>query len=130
LLVYGLDIDAAAKQGRYLAVDAADALAMFMIEGMPDPVRFMQAFGNLILTAARAAGGEHPRVAIFGECVQLLWAEGNAEAAIKMEELGNHLPRKYDVDILCGYSVNDFQNGMNDHVFQRICAEHSAVHSR
>jgi hypothetical protein len=53
-----------------------------------------------------------------------------AEAAIQVEKLGNQLAKTYDVDILCGYSLGSVQGGMNRHIFQRIRAEHSAVHSR
>jgi DNA-binding NarL/FixJ family response regulator len=126
LKAYGLDIGVAIEQGRYIALDAADALATFMLRGKPDPTRFMQAFGDLIMTAAKAAKVETPRVAIFGECVHLLWEQGNAEAAIQMEKLGNQLANKYDVDILCGYFLD---GRMDVHIYQRICAEHSAVHS-
>ena len=56
--------------------------------------------------------------------------QGNAEAAIQMEKLGNKLTKIHDVDILCGYSVGSVEGKMDDHVFQQICAEHSAVHSR
>jgi hypothetical protein len=38
--------------------------------------------------------------------MHLLWAAGNAEAAIQMEKLGNQLTKIHDVDILCGCSVN------------------------
>jgi len=127
LEVRGLDIGAAIKQGRLVALDAADVLSAFLLNGMPDPALFMKAFGNFIPRAANAAKVEHPRVAIFGECVHLLWAEGNAEAAIATEELGNQLIKTYAVDILCGYSVG--QGGMDSQTFQRICAEHSAVYS-
>jgi MEDS: MEthanogen/methylotroph, DcmR Sensory domain len=130
LQAYGLDVDAAIKQGRYFALEAADVLSTFMLNGMPDPVRFMDAFGTLILIAAKAAKGEHPRVAIFGECVHLLWALGNEEAVIQMEKLGNRLTKRYDVDILCGYSLGGFSNAMDNHIYQQIRAEHSAVHSR
>ena len=127
LEVRGLDIGAAIEQGRLVAVDAADVLSAFLLNGMPDPALFMKAFENLIPRAANAAKVEHPRVAIFGECVHLLWAEGNAEAAIATEKLGNQLIKAFAVDILCGYSVG--QGGMNGQIFHRICAEHSAVHS-
>jgi hypothetical protein len=100
-----------------------------MVDDTPDPVRFMETFGNLIGTATKAATSEHPRVVIFGECVHFLWAQGNAEAAIQMEKLGNLLTRTYHVDILCGYSVGSVQGGMDTHVLQQICAEHSAVHA-
>jgi DNA-binding NarL/FixJ family response regulator len=125
----GLDIGALIEQGRYIAVDAADALSTFMVDAMPDSVRFMTQLGNLLVTATQAAKGGQGRVAIFGECVQLLWAQGNAEAAIQLERLGNQLATTYDVDILCGYSVGD-QGGADSHFLQRVCAEHSDVHSR
>jgi hypothetical protein len=59
----------------------------------------------------------------------LLWAQGNGEAAIQVEKLGNQLAKMYDVDILCGYSLFGVEGGMAPQIFQRICAEHSAVHS-
>jgi DNA-binding NarL/FixJ family response regulator len=129
LQAYGLDMGAAIEQGRYIALDAAEALSIFMVDGMLDPDRFMAAFGNLIQTAAKAAKGEHPRVAVFGECVHLLCGQGNVEAAIQMEKLGNELANLYDVNILCGYSLAGV-GGMQSPTFQRICAEHSAVYSQ
>jgi hypothetical protein len=61
--------------------------------------------------------------------VHVLWAQGNAEAAIQVEELGNKLTQIHAVDILCGYSVGTVEKRMDNAVFQRICSEHSAVHS-
>lgn len=129
LEAYGLDMGAAIEQGRYIALDAADTLSTFVVNGMPDPARFVEGFGNLVLTAAKAAMG-NPHVALFGECVHLLWAQGRAEAAIQLEKLGNQLAQTYNVDILCAYSVGNIQGGMDSHCFKRICAEHSAVYSR
>jgi DNA-binding NarL/FixJ family response regulator len=126
----GLDIGAAIQQGRYIALDAADTLSTFMLNGMPDPTRFLNLFGSLIATAAEAAKGEQSRVAVFGESVHLLWAQGNAEAAIRVERLTNQIAKTYDVDILCGYSLSSVQGGMDSRIFERICAEHSAVYSR
>jgi DNA-binding NarL/FixJ family response regulator len=126
----GMDIAAAIEQGRYISFDAADALSTFMINGMPDPAQFLNLFGNLITRAADAAKGEPARVAVFGEGVHLLWAQGYAEAAIRVERLTNLIARSYDVDILCGYYLSIVRGGMDSHIFQRICAEHSAVCSR
>jgi DNA-binding NarL/FixJ family response regulator len=130
LQAYGLDVGAGIEQGRYIALDAADALPTFMLNGMPDPVRFMKVLGDLVATAAKAGKGERGRVAIFGEMCHLLWAQGKAEAAIQVEKLGNLLVKRYDVDILCGYSLGSVRGGMETHIFQEICAEHSAVYSR
>jgi hypothetical protein len=48
---------------------------------------------------------------------------------IQDEKLCNELTKIYDVDILCGYSVENIQGGMDTHRFQQICAQHSAVYS-
>ena len=129
LQAYGVDLSMAIQQGRYFALDAADVLSSFMRGGRPDPALFMRAFGDLIAVALKATIVEHPRIAIFGECVHLLWAEGNPEAAIQMEKLGNELTKQYDVDILCGYIVGQVQDGIDHSVYHRICAEHSTVYS-
>jgi hypothetical protein len=96
---------------------------------MLDPVRFLNLFRDLIVTAAEAAKGEPARVAVFGEGVHLLWAQGKAEAAIQVEGLCNQLAKAYDVDILCGYSLRGVQGGMESPIYEKICAEHSAVYS-
>jgi DNA-binding NarL/FixJ family response regulator len=128
LEAHGVDIAAAIDQGRYISVDAADALSAFMVNRTPDPARFLKLFGDLIVKVAAAAKREQARVAVFGEGVQLLWAQGNAEAAIQVERLTNRIVKTHDVDILCGYSLGTVQ--MDSHIFQGICKEHSAVYSR
>ena len=125
LSAFGLDIGAVIGQGRYIAVDADETLSTLVLNGMPDPAQFMKAFDDLILRATKTAKG---RVAVFGECGSLLLAQGNAEAAIRIEKLGNQLSGKYDLDILCGYSVNGLRGAMDEQRYQRIQAEHSAVH--
>jgi DNA-binding NarL/FixJ family response regulator len=124
----GLDMRAAIEGGRYIPLDAADTLSAFMVNAMPDPVQFLELLGDLTMTAMEAAKGEHTRVSIFGEMCHLLWAQGNTEGAIQIEKLGNKLTNIHPVDILCGYSLGS-EVAMNDDVFQRICAEHSAVRS-
>ena len=62
-----------------------------MLNGMPDVVRFLKLFDDLVVTASKAVKAEQARVAIFGEMCHLLWAQGNAEAAIQVEKLGNQL---------------------------------------
>jgi DNA-binding NarL/FixJ family response regulator len=130
LYAHGLDMSAAIEQSRYIALDAAETLSRFMHNRMPDPVRFLRLLGDLTARAIAGSKAEHGRVAIFGECVHLLWAEGNPEAAIQVEKLGNELAQRYDVDILCGYRLGSFQAGIGSHVFEQISAEHTLVYSR
>jgi DNA-binding NarL/FixJ family response regulator len=127
LETFGLDIRTVIKQGRYIALDATDTLLQFMANGRPDPIRFMEKFGNLIQTASRDARDSQRRVAVFGEGVQILLEKGNVEAAIGIEKLCNRLTQSYNVDILCGYFLGDVAVRVNDPIIQRISAEHSAV---
>ena len=124
----GLDMQAALDEGRYVALDAYHALSMFLVNGAIDPSRFLEGLGDLIVGARETTKVENPRVSVFGECVHLLWADGNAEAAIQMEKLGNKLTQIHEVDIFCGYSFSNSAMEMNHNLFQRIRAEHSAVY--
>jgi hypothetical protein len=74
-----------------------------------------------------AANAQHPRVAVFGEAVALLWAEGNVEAAIQLEKLGNDLAKTHEVDILCAYPLS-LHIQKDGHAFRTVCEEHSAVY--
>jgi len=85
--------------------------------------------GGLIEAAAKAAISEQPRVAVCGEGVALLHAEGKADAAIRIERGCNDLTKTYEVDILCAYPLSSFHGVEDEHDFQIICAEHSAVYS-
>jgi len=125
----GVDINSAVEQGKYIALDAAGALATIMTGSEIDGVRFFTFFDEMIRKAAEAATTGQCRVAIFGECVHLLFPQGNAEAAIKMESLANQLANKHDLDILCAYSLESFQGDLGGHLFEKMCVEHSAVHS-
>jgi DNA-binding NarL/FixJ family response regulator len=126
----GVDTDGALQQGTYISLDATDTLSAIMVNGLPDPIRFFERIGGSIEAVARAAKSKEPRIVVFGEAVALLHAEGNVDAAIRFEQLGNDLPKTYKVDILCAYSLSSFHNVEDEHVFQSISAEHSAVYSQ
>jgi CheY-like chemotaxis protein len=126
----GCELAEAMKQGRYLDLEPWDLLSIFLVNEQPDAGRFKKAAGDFIATALKAATGKHPRVAVCGECPALLHAEGRAEAAVEMERLWNELASVYDVDSLCGYPIERFRSEEQGRIFQRICAEHSAVYSQ
>ena len=123
----GVDIVAAIDQMRYISLDVADMLSTFMVNGLPDPARCLKLAGDLVMEAAKAAKGEPPRVAVCGEIAPTLWAQGKADAAVQVEHLWDEIARTHEVDILCGYVLNSFQREHEGHIYERICAEHSAV---
>ena len=126
----GISVDAALEDGSYTQLDVIDTLSTLMVNDLPDPDRCAKMIGDLILKASKAASGEHPRVAICGECSPTLLAEGNVEAAIRLEHLWNEITRDYNADILCGYLWSTFPCKESIPIFERICAEHSAVVGR
>jgi DNA-binding NarL/FixJ family response regulator len=126
----GFDVDVAIRQGTYISLDAADTLSTIMTNGVPDRAGFLKGLTGLIASAAKAAKKEHPRIAICGECVGLLCALGNRNAAMRLEEAGNDLLKAHNVDIMCAYPLSSFPDGKDAQVFQSICAGHTAVYSQ
>lgn len=116
-------VAAARAGGSYLALDAGETLAKFMVDGAPDAARFHQIVGGLFAWAS-ARG---PSVRAFGEMVALLWAEGNGPAAIQLEELWNDLQKMYTFSLLCAYRMSDFRGTINQPAFAHICQAHSRV---
>ena len=124
----GFDIDRAMQHGMYISLDAVEMLSTIMVNGTPDRLRFFEGLCNLIESAAKVSKTEHPRVAICGECVGVLCAEGNVNAAIQLEEVGNDLAQSYDVQIMCAYPLSSF-HAESTEAYERICAQHTAAYS-
>ena len=59
-----------------------------------------------------------------------MWAQGKGDAAILLEHLWDEIAKTYEVDILCGYVLTRFQREQESRIYERICAEHSAVLSQ
>jgi len=123
-----VDTDGALRQGTYIPMEVAETLSTFMVNDMPDAARFFEVASALIETAAKAA--KYSRVVACGECAPGLWAEGKADAAIRLEHLWDEVVTTFNMDTLCGYALSSFHGEENKQVFQSICAEHSAVYSQ
>jgi PAS domain S-box-containing protein len=117
----------AADQGRYYALDAAQTLSTFMIDGSPDAALFSTFMGSILSTARAAADGAFPRIFAYGEMVALLCAEGNVDAALRLEQLWNDLSRVHSFDLHCAYPMKSFNRKGHTQSFLRICAEHAQV---
>src|SRR5580700_11374076 len=127
LKMWGLDTNWAVAHGRYVALDATETLAKFMLDGWPDAARFAEIVGGLIERVRATNGSEARRVAAFGEMVALLWMEGKADAAIRLEELWNDLARTHTFSLRCAYPMYSFSREEHGDLLVKICAQHSAV---
>ncbi len=119
-------MSAATEQGRYLALDVADVMSTVMSEGKLDEAGTSEFFGRMLANVT-AAIGEKARVAVFGETVASLWARGEVEAVMALEQLWNNLARSYPVSVRCGYSTRTFHYPRDTEYFRLICGEHSSV---
>jgi signal transduction histidine kinase len=123
----GLDMTRMIEEGRYIALDAANTLASFMLDRSPDAALFAETMGVVLAQAAEAARGKRPHIAAFGEMVALLWEQGNTEGAIRLEQLWNNLIVLYPMSLRCAYPMSGFHRGDHSDSFLRICGEHSHV---
>ena len=120
----GLDLAAAHMRGDYLSLDAVETLSKFMVDGLPEPERFAEVVGSVLVRAAKSQRS----VRIFGDMVAQLWTEGNQAAAIRLEELWNDLYHKtYPFSLFCAYSMHDFDGEAHEVPFTEICKQHSRV---
>jgi signal transduction histidine kinase/CheY-like chemotaxis protein len=123
LTARGVDVVGAGAQGRYVALDARDTLTRFMVDGWPDPARFDDTIGTLISKTGERA----PQIHAFGEMVALLWAEGNRDAAIRLEELWNELATRMPFSLLCAYPIAVFHDTSHAKPFSDMTARHTQV---
>jgi PAS domain S-box-containing protein len=119
----GLDLGALRAREQYFPLDAAETLSRFMVDGGPDKKRFLQTANPLMTRAAQ--GGR--RVRAFGEMVALLWAEGNGDAAITLEQFWNDLAGTHSFCLFCAYPMNGFCGTASGEPFTHICHKHSRV---
>jgi DNA-binding NarL/FixJ family response regulator len=126
----GLDSDYAIKEGRYLPLNLEDVLSTFMLDGRLDDARLLSSATALLVKAASAAAAKHLRVAVCGDGAYTLWREGRVDEVIRLEQLWDQLARTYNIDVFCAYLMPPPSRDRDSDIFQRICAEHSAVHTR
>lgn len=122
----GVDVAAAIEQGNYIPLDAAEAMETLTVNGIPDPVRCAKVIADIVTRAAKGDRGEHARVMACGEIAPTMLLNGNVEGAIQLEHLWDEITRDYGVHTHCGYLWNASRKG-STLIFDRICAEHSAV---
>jgi hypothetical protein len=119
----GIDLGAARARRQYVPHDAAEILARFMVNGLPDEKLFNQIVGDVVLPMLSAGF----RVRVFGEMGALLWANGNSAAAIRLEELWHALGRTHRFAVFCAYPMAPFMNGADTAGFRHVCAMHQGV---
>ncbi len=120
----GLDVARACGDGRLVALDARDVARELVVDGVADAGRFATHVGGAV--AACRAGADRP-LRVFGEIVDVLWRDGRASAAIRVEELWNELERLHPFSLLCAYAMAGFYRETQAKAFERVCDVHGQV---
>jgi signal transduction histidine kinase len=123
LMTRGIDLEGMREHGELFFVDAHEALTQFMVDGSPDADKFSTLIGGLLETASSG----RRRVCAYGEMVDLLWRDGNTDAAIALEGLWNDIAGLYDFSLLCAYPMSNFQREAHGVQFEEVCRRHTHV---
>ena len=126
----GVNVARAVRDGRYMWLSVDESLAKFMVGDRLDETRFWNSVTAVMFSAARASTADHPYVVACGECAPTLCSQGNAEAAIRLEQLWHEVTRTYRLDTFCAYSSDRCRCDDADDVREKISAAHTATYAR
>ena len=122
LVAKSLDVVQLQRSHDLVLLDAQETLSIFMTDGKPEAKAFKNSMCEVIRTACRERPG--CTVRIYGEMVDILWKNGQQDAAIRLEMLWNQLANTQAFSLLCGYAMGQFYKDAN---FQEICRHHTHV---
>jgi hypothetical protein len=117
-----LDVDRLQRSHDLLLLDAKETLSTFMMDARPDAGKFKDQMCQVIQRVCRDRAD--CTVRIFGQMVDILWQDGERDAAIRLEMLWNQLAQTEAFSLLCGYAMGHFYK---DAHFADICGQHSHI---
>jgi hypothetical protein len=117
----GIDAEAAQAAGQLTLLDAQAALDAFMRDGMPDWALFQRELGGAIANLRL----HFPAVRAYGEMVDLLWQDGQRDAAIRLEEFWNDLGRLQTFSLFCAYYLDNMDSESYGGPLECVCRVHT-----
>jgi hypothetical protein len=122
LQLHGYDLDALAARDQYMALDAEETLAKFMVDDWPDYHLFMETINALFQRAHQ----KQRQVRAFGDMVAVLWSQGKSGATVMLEYLWNTLCEKEKFALFCAYPKSGFDQDTQSAI-KNICSTHSQM---
>jgi hypothetical protein len=119
---FGVELERAVCEDRFVTLDAATALTSFMVGELPDEGLFNSFVDNLLHRASMNG----TRVRAFGDMVALLWAAGLPEATVRLEALWMEYCERHSFSLFCAYPRSGFTQE-SAKSFAEICALHSHI---
>ncbi len=125
LAAKGVDVAGARARGGLMLLDAHELLGRIIVDGRLDAARLRDLVGPVLAELGRTSC--HAPLRIYGEAVDLLWANGNSEAALAVEAEWNALGEERSFSLLCAYDMGHFPGGEDGVRLSRVCNAHSHV---
>ncbi len=121
----GVDVEAAAREGRFLMCTVDEQLGLFMRNGMPDPELFREWFSSILRRMQPA--GACQRVRVFSEMATVLWRREQREAALALVALCEEFGRTVELSVLTAFATHLCETPEQETHFLSMCAGHKEV---
>jgi DcmR-like sensory protein len=123
----GVDVFKLESDRTLICLNAHETLARFMVKDRPDPQRFFESVGGIVMSAKQAASKSTRGLTVFGEMVAVLWEQGKHRGALQLEALWNDLLNDRAFHLHCAYPRSLFGTNADGASMRAICEEHSHV---
>jgi len=120
-----VDADTAVRDGRLALTDVREAVEASLSYGTIDAIRFHAAAGKSLEKAS--ADSRFSGVRWWGEMTNFLYQQGDPQAGLLAEDLGDAAARKYGARLLCSFQCDRFDPQGYDGVLRDMCAKHTHV---
>ena len=116
----GINVDRCREKGVFVQLNATELAAAVRSDGVAPCT---PALTQIVASASAAAKRPSARVAIYSELAPIIWAAGETELALELEEFGADLVGM-SADIVCAYPMLPLQNASG---FTAVCRRHGAI---
>ena len=116
LAVRGYEVSSLGRSDAVTFADASAMLSTFVAGSHVDARLFTRELESTL--AACRQGRDGATVRVFGEMVDVLWRDGRADAALRLEELWNEAAAKESFALLCGYSLGHVRDAADAKQFE------------
>ena len=123
----GCPVAGLTASGRLITLDAATTLATVAVNGEPERDAFERQIGGFIRRLCRDSSAG---VTAYGEMVDILAAQGNFNAAERLESFWNDLSAQCSFRLLCGYLSAHFGDQRHARHLDSICGQHTHAVAR
>ncbi len=120
---HNIHVETVIAQGQLIILDAHETLYAFMLNGAPDFPKFRGTIGQLLDNIVEES--KFTKIRAYGEMVDILWRQGNLNAAIQLEEFWNDLLKIYQFSLFCAYTMDGLDKDVNSGPLQAVCKAHS-----